>query len=113
MKKAIKVTGIIVVLMIILAYMGGNDSGNTEAQSSHRQLKELLTKNAVDNAVYPNTVEMGNYDFTALAGDVGSATYTFTAENAFGMPIKFTSKVMVVMNYDLTLNRVYDLEIIK
>jgi hypothetical protein len=113
MKKAIKVIGIIIVGMIILANIGGGDSENTEAQNSRRQLKELLTKNAVENSVYPKTVEMQYYTFTALAGDVGSATYTFTAENALGMPIKFTSKVMVVVNDDLTIKKAYDLEIIK
>lgn len=56
---------------------------------------------------------MQYYTFTALAGDVASATYTFTAENALGKPIKFTSKVMVVVNDDLTIKKAYDLEIIK
>jgi hypothetical protein len=111
--KFIKIVSAIFIVLIILFNMGNSSDSDSKAGQSHTLIQRLLKEEALKTAKFPETVVMGEYKFTALAGAFGMATYTYTANNSFNVPVKLMVKVTVEMNEDLTVKEYKDLLVIK
>lgn len=110
MKTILKVLVGLAVVFYLIGSVTSEDS-HPNAGQSHTEIQRTL-KNAIEaNSKYPNTVSLKEYDFVSLGGNVGVASFSFTAKNAFGIDVPGTATVTVVLNSDLTINELKQIDI--
>ena len=110
MKTILKVLVGLAVVFYLIGSLTSEDS-NPNAGQSHTEIQRTL-KDAIEaNSKYPNTVSLKEYDFISLGSNVGVASFSFTAKNAFGIDVPGTATVTVVLNSDLTINELKQIDI--
>ena len=98
MKKLAVILIAFIAVMIAMA----ND-GEPKGKNIHSEIQYVLKNSVEDYVKHPETLSFKEYDFVALSGSLGTASYVFTSKNSFGVPIRNTAYVTVIVNDDSTV----------
>tara|TARA_R110000764_G_scaffold28143_1_gene66216 strand:+ start:560 stop:889 length:330 start_codon:yes stop_codon:yes gene_type:complete len=95
----------VILIAFIAVIIAGANNGESEpkGKNSHSEIQYVLKNSVKDYVKHPDTLSFKEYDFVALSGNVGTASYTFTSKNSFGVNIINKAYVTVVLNDDLSV----------
>ena len=93
----------VILIAFVAVIIASANNGETKGKNSHTEIQYVLKNSVKDYVKHPDTLSFKEYDFVALSGSLGTASYTFTSKNSFGMPVRNTAYVTVVLNDDLSV----------
>ena len=98
-----KLAVILIAFIAVIIAMANDGESKPKVRNYHTQIQYILKNSVEDYVKHPETLSFKEYDFVALSGSVGTASYTFTSKNSFGVPVRNTAYVTVILNDDLTV----------
>ena len=93
----------VILIAFVAVIIASANNGETKGKNSHTEIQYALKNSIKDYVKYPETLSFKEYDFVALSGNIGTASYTFTSKNSFGVNIINKAYVTVVLNDDLSV----------
>ena len=98
-----KLAVILIAFVAVIIAIANDGESEPKGKNSHTEIQYILKNSVEDYVKHPETLSFKEYDFVALSGSVGTASYTFTSKNSFGVPVRNTAYVTVILNDDLTV----------